>query len=46
VLLIPVSLPRPGRVAQPLPRSSTVSDERETLTYELFGTASRELPEH
>src|SRR5829696_1028256 len=28
-----------------LPPSATVTDERETLTYELFGTASRELAE-
>jgi hypoxanthine phosphoribosyltransferase len=32
----------------PLPRAVTipaVTDERETLTYELFGTAARELAE-
>ena len=39
------TLPAP-RARCPAPRlspSATVTDERETLTYELFGTAAREL---
>ena len=40
------SLPAPGSAAQPSAVSiGAVTDERETLTYELFGTAARELAE-
>ena len=45
----PVSVPAGGAGAQGYGHPATipaVSDERETLTYELFGTASRELAEH